>query len=403
MDSPLRNFLHLLNSALVMTVIVAAVTAGAALIFLILMAGRAWQDFRTRRLEALSLKIHGQWRAIVRGEIPAAEWRNSSARCEIVESIVVQEIGAGIDKDRAGLQEFLRASGLLNRCILRVKRTRGWKRRRAMVALGEMRMAEAIAPLSEALNHRQLETRAVAVRALGSTGLAEAAEPIIENLMMGRLEIPTDPVTNALVRCFMHRPEAILPYLRRSTGKPREILARVASELATPGMVEEMILLAEDPLPEARACAARGLAVAPLALAIPSLARLVRDDAWFVRLRAVTALNQISHPRVIPALLEAVRDPYRLVRVRAAASLATFEHEIVEILHDIVDSHDRYALYAMISALELGGGFEKVVARLADPSLRDVTAAFPLKALREGSAQMWSTRPADTAIEPVLR
>src|SRR5580693_7081836 len=101
MDSPFRNVFHLLNNALLMTVIVAAVTAGAALIFLFLMAGRAWQHFRTRRLEALSLKIHAQWRAIVRGDVAAAEWRNSLARCEIVESIVVQEIGAATDKDRA--------------------------------------------------------------------------------------------------------------------------------------------------------------------------------------------------------------------------------------------------------------------------------------------------------------
>jgi HEAT repeat protein len=402
MDSPLRNFLHLLNTALLMTAIVAAVTAGASLIFLFLMAGRAWQHFRTRRLEALSLRLHAQWRAIVRGEISAAEWRNSPARCEIVETIVVQEIGAATDKDRAGLQEFLRASGLLNRCILRVERSRGWRRRRAMLALGEMRVVEAIAPISEGLLDRKLETRAAAVQALGSTGLAAAAEPIIEDLMLERLNLPADPVTNALVRCFMHQPEAVLPSLRRSNGKSREILAHVASEIATTGMAEEMILLAEDALPEVRACAARALAVAPPALAIPALASLVRDDAWFVRLRAVTALNQISNPRVIPALLEAVRDPYRLVRVRAAAALARFEQEIVEILQHVVDSRDRYALHALISALDIGGSLERVAARLADPSLRDVTAAFLLKALREGSAQSWSTRPADTEAEPVL-
>jgi hypothetical protein len=88
--------------------------------------------------------------------------------------------------------------------------------------------------------------------------------------------------------------------------------------------------------------------------------------------------------------------------VRAAAGLAKFEQETVEILHHIVDSRDRYALHAMISALELGGGFEKVMARLADPSLRDVTAAFLLNALREGSAAAWSTRPAEPVNEPVL-
>ena len=80
-------------------------------------------------------------------------------------------------------------------------------------------------------------------------------------------------------------------------------------------------------------------------------------------LRAVSSLNQILHPRVIPILLEALRDSNRLVRTRAASALAKFEHESREILQGVVDSRDRYALHAMISALELGGGFEKVMAQ----------------------------------------
>ena len=153
---------------------------------------------------------------------------------------------------------------MLDRCIERVHRGRGWNRRRAMLALGAMRVPEAIAPLSEALDDWQLDTRMAAVQALGRTGLPEAAEPIIETYMAGGPKVPADPVANALVRCYMDQPEALLPYLRRSSGESRELLARVASELATPGMADEMIHLAEDPQPEVRACAAKALAVAPL-------------------------------------------------------------------------------------------------------------------------------------------
>jgi len=263
-------------------------------------------------------------------------------------------------------------------------------------------MPEAIPPIAEALGDWQLDTRMIAVQALGRTGLAEAAEPMIEMQVAGALKVPVGPVANALVRCYMDPPEAILPYLRRSVGESRELLARVASELATHGMADEMILLAEDPLPEVRACAAKALAIAPLPLAIPALAKLVRDDAWFVRLRAVTALHQIHHPRVIPILLDAVRDSNRLVRMRSAAVLAKFEHETMEILQTIVNSRDRYALHAMISALELGGGFEKVMAQLADPMLHDEAAARLLDALREGAAGTWSTRPADPVVESVF-
>jgi HEAT repeat protein len=402
MDSILRSFSELINTALLVTVILAGVSAGIALLILFLMALRAWQYFRTRRFDAVSFKLHGQWRAIVRGEVPAKEWRMDSLRCEILQSIVIQEIDAATDKDRAGLQKFLRSSGLLDRCIERAHGGRGWKRRRAMQALGGMRVPEAILPLSEALDDWQLDTRIAAVQALGRTGLAQAAEPILETHMVGALKVPEGPVANALVRCYMDQPEAILPYLRRSQGESRELLALVASELATPRMADEMILLAEDPRPEVRACAARALAAAPLPVAIPALAKLARDETWFVRLRAVSSLHQFLHPRAIPALLDAVRDSNRLVRIRAATALAKFEHETLEILQSIVDSRDRYALHAMISALELGGGFEKVKAQLADPLLQGQTASHLLDALREGAAGIWTTRPADPVVESVF-
>src|ERR1700688_982815 len=386
MDTALRTFSQMLNAALLVTVILAGVSIGILLLLVFLLARRAWQHFRTRRFDAVSMKVHGQWRAIVRGEIPTEGWRNNSLRCEILQSIVIQEIGSTVDKDRAGLQTFLRASGLLHRCIERVHREKGWSRRRAMLALGAMRMREAIVPICEALDDWQLDTRTAAVQALGRTFLAEAAEPIIEMYMTGSLKVPDDQVANSLVRCYLDQPEALLPYLRRSSGESRELLARVASELATPGMADEMILLAADPEAEVRACAAKSLAVAPLPVAIPALANLVRDEVWFVRLRAVTALNQILHPRAIPLLLEAVPDSNRLVRVRSAAALAKFEHETVGILQSIVNSHDRYALHSMISALELTGSFEKVMAQLVDPLLRDEASALLLDALREGAA-----------------
>src|ERR1700688_1539972 len=299
MDTALRTFSQMLNAVLLVTVILAGVSIGILLLLVFLLARRAWQHFRTRRFDAVSMKVHGQWRAIVRGEIPAEGWRNNSLRCEILQSIVIQEIGYTVDKDRAGLQAFVRASGLLDRCIERVHRGKGWSRRRAMLALGAMRVREAIAPLREALDDWQLDTRTAAVQALGRTFLAEAAEPIIEMYMNGSLKVPDDHVANSLVLSYLAQREALLPYLRRSSGESRELLARVASELATPGMADEMILLAADPQPEVRACAARALAIAPLPVAIPALANLARDDTWFVRLRAVSALNRITHPRTI--------------------------------------------------------------------------------------------------------
>jgi HEAT repeat protein len=401
MGSVLNSF-HDFNPAFFWTGVTLATLGGAAILITFLVARRLVRQFRIRRYDDLAFKVHNQWREIVRGSVPAETWRKDPIQCEIVQSIVVQEIGAATDKDRAGLQQFLRANGLIDLCIQKVYREHGWARRRAMLALGAMRVPEAITPLSEALDDWQLDTRMAAVQGLGRTGLAEAAEPMVEMFMVGGLKLPLDPVTNALVRCYMNHPAAILPFLRRSQGKSRELLARVASELATAEMADEMIVLAEDQLPEVRSAAAKALAAAPLPLAIPALANLARDEVWFVRLRATAALSEIRHPRTIPILLEAVRDPNRLVRMRAAATLARFEQDRVEILQSIVDSRDRYALHAMISALELGGGFAQTLRELSDPLLHNETAERLLVALREGAAGLWTTRPADPVVESVF-
>jgi HEAT repeat protein len=401
MDSVLNSF-HNFNPTYFWTGVILATLGGVATLLAFLVGRRALRQFRIHQYDELAFKVHNQWREIVRGGVPAETWRKDTVQCEIVQSIVVQEIGAATDKDRAGLQEFLRATGLIDLCIQKVYGGHGWARRRAMLVLGAMRVPEAIAPLSEALEDWQLDTRMAAVQGLGRTGLAEAAEPIIEMFMVGGLKVPLDPITNALVRCYVDRPVAILPFLRRSQGESRELLARVASEVAVAEMADEMIVLAEDPLPEVRSAAAKALAVAPLALAIPALGNLARDEVWFVRLRATTALGEIRHPRTIPILLEAVRDSNRLVRMRAAAALARFEQDRVEILQSIVDSRDRYALHAMISALELGGGFEQTLRELSDPLLHNEAAERLLVALREGAAGLWTTRPADPVVESVF-
>jgi HEAT repeat protein len=390
------------GNLLVATTSILAALGGIALLLLLMMVRRAFRNYHHKKYDSLSFKMHQQWRDIVRGDIPPQKWRGNMLKCEIVLSIVNQEISAGVDKDRAGLQDFLRSSGLVDFGIRKVHERSGWARRRAMLALGSMRVPEAIAPLSEALDDWQLDTRMAAVQSLGRTNLAEAAAPIIEMYMVGGLKVPTDVVINSLIFCFKDCPEALLPYLRRSQRESRELLARVAGEIATPAMADDMIAMAADPNPEVRASAAKALAVAPLPLAIPALGDLARDEVWFIRLRATTAISQIPHPRTIPILLEAVRDSNRLVRIRAAAGLAKFQHETVDILRSIVDSHDLYALHSMITALELGGGFEKVLAELADPILHDEAASRLLSSLREGAASLWSSRPADRVVESVF-
>ena len=239
-----------LHADFLLTGIVLAILGGIVLLFLCMMVRRTIRHFRIRRFDVLSLKIHKQWREMVRGDIPFEEWRRDSIQCEIVQSIVIQEISAATDKDRAGLQEFLRSSGLIDLCIRKVHDGHGWTPPpRNAGARCDARTGGDRATFGGA-RRLAVHTRMAAVQSLGRTGLAEAGEPIIESFMVGALKVPSDPIANALVCCFVDHREALLPYLRRSQGESRELLARVASELATPAMADEMILLAADPGPK---------------------------------------------------------------------------------------------------------------------------------------------------------
>ena len=205
--------------------------------------------------------------------------------------------------------------------------------------------------------------------------LAEAAEPIIESLMVGGLKVPSDPIANALVRCFMDQPDGVAALSSPLPGRiARPCWRAWPANSPQPPWPMKWSCWRPTRGPKSGRPQQRRWPLRPLPLAIPALADLARDEVWFVRLRATTALNEIPHPRTIPILLEAVRDSNRLVRIRAASALSKFQQETVEILQSIVDSRDRYALHAMISALELGGGFGKVMAELADPLLHDQTA-----------------------------
>jgi HEAT repeat protein len=149
-----------------------------------------------------------------------------------------------------------------------------------------------------------------------------------------------------------------LPYLDRAQGQVRELIARVLGELASPGLGEELLILAADPLPEVRASAARALAKVQPEISFPVLSTLAADAEWFVRLRAVIAMSSLDHAGKIYVLLRALCDLNRHVRQRAAWTLARMHQSKEEILEKVVATQDDYALQAFLSELERCGSLE---------------------------------------------
>ena len=342
-------------AAIVAEVIIGAVVADALLLGFIMLR-RAYRKRYFARRDLRVYELRQEWEAMISGEIPYDAWRRNAFDRRIVEELALDAMEAATNDESPRLLSFMRGTGLIDKRIFEAREHRGWRRLRALVALGRTRAAEGIPALAEALRDADTETRHAALRGLGRIGLPEAAEEILNWLGEAGLRVSPLPLQNALIHSCRERPRMLLPYLQYADRPVREVLARVFGEIATDASQAEALMLACDELPELRAAAARALAhTSQQGLAFEALLELARDAVWFVRLRAVVALGEMGGAAATSPLLCALRDSNRLVRMRAAEALAARQGDMTPIFGEVVASKDRYALHAYLTAIENAG------------------------------------------------
>ena len=305
-------------------------------------------------------------------------------RREIVEGILLDRLEVASPKEAQDLLECLRFSGLLDARVHEARTSRGWRRHKALLALGRMRVAEAIPALAEGLDDAEEECRIAATRGLGRLGLPRAAVPILQRLSTGKLQVPSSLLLDALINNCRATPALALTFLLKSAESTKPLLARVLGEIATPDLDEDLLLLASDESSEVRASAARALACAKPGLAVSILTGLVDDEEWFVRLRAVVALGELEDPRAIPVLLHGLCDRNRQVRIRSACGLSRLKNHLEDIICLALKTQDAYAIQEFVSELERSGGIFELVTALGDSRRRAKAEAALLAALRGG-------------------
>jgi HEAT repeat protein len=379
MEFASRLLTHLGPAALLLKAILLSLSG--ILLLLAFIVFRRWRRGRYfQRLNVRTYVIRTNWDSIVSGRIPARSWRLRPLDCSIVEAMLLDAIETATADELPALLRRLRDSGLLDMRIFEARKLHGWRQRSALVALGRTRAPEAVPALAEALDSPSLDTRIAAVRGLGRTGLIEAAVPLLDCYVAGQLQVPEHVLKNALAACCRSYPSILLSYLNHSRSVIRELLARVLGELAGPDLLDELLVLTADPLPEVRASAARALGNAKSSVALAALAALSVDPVWFVRLRAVVALGSLEHPGRIKPLLQGLCDVNRNVRQRAAWALARVEPDLGIILEQVIDTRDKYALQAFVSELERSGAMDKVIQAIVEHS-QDASGKLLLDAL----------------------
>jgi HEAT repeat protein len=370
-------------AGLIVQALLASLTAVVGLLAFILMRRGACRLHFWRR-DRRVLEVRSQWDAILDGTIPPRGWLLSRMSRDIVEGILLDRLEVASPKEVEILLKCLRFSGLLDARIHEARIWHGWRRQKALLALGRMRVPEAVPALAEGLDDANEECRIAATWGLGRLGLPRAAVPILERLSNGRLEVPSSLLLDALINNCRATPALILTFLMKSVEKAKPLLARVLGEIATPDLDQGLLLLASDESSEVRASAARALACARPRLAVSVLAGLVDDEEWFVRLRAVVALGELEDPRTISILLRGLCDRNRQVRIRSACGLSRLTDQLEDILCLALKTQDLYAIQELVSELERSGSIFELVSALGDERRRAKAEAALLAALRGG-------------------
>ena len=338
-------------AAFVLKAIIAAAVADGLLLAFILLR-RTYRKRYFRKRDARVFALRQEWDDLLSARIPYSTWRSNAFDRRIIETIALDALEAGTPEECAKILRFLRFSGLIEKRIFEARHFTGWRRMRALVALGRTRAPEGIPALGEALRDRDLEARLAALRGLGRTASPRAAEEILAWVGEKGLMVPALPLQSALIQCCAERPQLLLPYVQNARGPLRAALGRVLGEVATPSLGLDLLQFVGDDLEELRAAAARALAHSPSGMALDVLNELARDPTWFVRLRAIVSLGQISDRRSVGALLRGLTDSNRLVRLRAAEALVALKSEMLPIFQQVVAGGDRYGLHAYLTALE---------------------------------------------------
>lgn len=371
MASVFEKIWRLGPAAFVFKAIIAAIVADGLLLAFIFIRRTYRKRFFSRRDKRV-FELRQQWDALISGRMSYDRWRKKAFDRSIVEAMTLDAFEAAGPEESARLLKFMRVSGLIEKRIFEAQHLKGWRRMRALVALGRTRAPEGVPALAEALRDRKLEIRLAALRGLGRTACPQAAEEILAWIGESGLTVPALPLQSALIQCCAERPQLLLPFVKQAEGPLREVLGRVLGEVATPALGLELLQFVGDEREELRAAAARAMShAADAGVAFDALSELAEDRTWFVRLRAIIGIGNLVDPRAIPTLLKGLTDSNRLVRLRAAEALVQLRAVLVPVFQQVIQLQDRYGLHAYLTAIENAGLREKLESKLQSSAISE--------------------------------
>jgi hypothetical protein len=226
---------------------------------------------------------------------------------------------SGVTSERIGA--YFREAGGLAAEVEGMRSRRAWRRAAAAYALGDMACPEVVPVLAGALEDRNDEVRAAAVRSLGRLRDPTVTETLVESLVAHR--VPRGMAGAALLQMGS---EAV-PELRRIAGHEdaavRQVALTVLGLVGDSGDADVALEAIRDPAGDVRAAAARALGRIGMGGAEPALREALGDPEHYVRAEAAEALGALGAYAAVPRLVQIARtDRFKPARAAAQAVAA---------------------------------------------------------------------------------
>ncbi len=279
---------------------------------------------------------------------------------------IVDRAAALAGKAGTNIQEIYDATGITDRYIESLKNSNSWKKRAfATEKLGLIGSAKAVPYLIEIIrdtNDEDEDVRSVALRALGRIQDRRAIPFLVEALGSPETWLPPR-IGEILVNIGNDSVEYLKKELTNFDSESRrgwsaEILGWLNSQEAVQALIESLF----DVSPEVRAKTAGALGKIKSDRSIIKLTELlISEPIPFVRTRISQALGAIGHPSVIHYLVNILKDPEWWVRVRAVEALEQLGEMSIPSLLVAMEDHDSEVRRRAALALERIGYVEKIL------------------------------------------
>jgi HEAT repeat protein len=292
--------------------------------------------------------------------------RLTQVRNTVLIEIIIDKAASVAGQPLSHFLDLYDATGITDRYLEKLINSKSWKKRVfASEKLGHIGSAKAVPHLLSIIrdvNNEDEDVRTTALRALGRIRDRRAVPFLIEALGYPETWLPPR-IGEILVSIGKESIEPLKKELRNFESESRrgwaaEILGWLEAESATTALIESLF----DVSPEVRARAAGALGKIKDNRAIAKLTELlVSEPAPFVRIRVSQALGAIGNPVVIHYLVNILKDPEWWVRVRAVEALEQMGEKSVPSLLVAMEDEDHEVRRRAALALERIGYVESIL------------------------------------------